>query len=310
MGYGAIISGLVSAGIDIYNQASQQSPQARAGQYGNQIKVLSDALLGPYANNPNYWNIDVPGMANQSIQFGLQNAPAINTQNMQQLQSMLGQALPGYQGMVNKATANTRALLGGKIPTDVQQQIQRSDAFATMQSGAFAGGASTGALTARDLGLTSLNLQQTGFNQAQGLISTARNYLMPQPVNPMSLLPLSDLISGTEWSKSQTYNATANFYNARANALAAQYGSQVQQGVSSNLGAGIGSLLGALTGTNPAQSGGGSSSNSMGGLLGMLFGSGNNMIPSGMSSGGGDTVGGFTGGTSDFSSLFGNAMGV
>jgi hypothetical protein len=268
MGYGAIISGLVSSGLDIYKGLATPSPQAIAGQYGNQVKVLSDALLGQFANNPQYWNLDIPGMASQSINFGLANAPQINQANMQQLQTMLGQALPGYQGMVSQATGNTQSLLAGQVPSDVQQAIQRSSAFSTLQSGAFAGSAPTGAVTARDLGLTSLQLQGQGFNQMQGLIGTARNYLMPQPVNPLSLLPLQDLISGQEWSKTQNFNATAQFYNARANALAAQYGGPQSSNIGT-IGSGIQAGLGALFGQ--PQGGSGSSSQNQS-LLGMLMG--------------------------------------
>lgn len=225
-------------------------------------------------------------MAKTSIDFGLTNAPAVNQSNMQQLQQMLGQALPGYQGMVNQATTNTQSLLAGNVPTDVQQQIQRSSAFQTLQSGAFAGSAPTGAVTARDLGLTSLNLQQQGFNQMQGLVSTARNYLMPQPVNPLSLLPLQDLISGSEWSKTQTYNARVQYANERANALAAQYGGPMTSNIG-QIGQGVQTGLGALLGTGNTS--GTQNNQGLMGLLGSLFSQGGN------GGGGGMNLSGFTG---------------
>jgi len=298
MGYGALISGLVSAGMQIYEGLSQPNPAHTAGIYAGQLRQQADTTLRPFTD-PSQWNLNIPNLAGQSINFGLANAPAINQQQMQQLQGLLNQALPGYQGMVNQASANTASLLQGNVPADVQNQIQRSAAFQTLQSGAFAGGAPRGAVTARDLGLTSLNLQQTGFNQAQSLIGTARNYLMPQPVNPLSLLPLSDLIAGSEWSKQQNFNANVNYYNARANALAAQYGAPQSNPVGA-VGSGIQAGLAALAAKNPQT--GQTGMNSIMGLIGKLF-----------NQGGGQTVGQFGdtgGGTSDFASLFGSGSGA
>jgi hypothetical protein len=100
----------------------------------------------------------------------------------------------------------------------------------------------------------------------QNLIGTARNYLMPQPVNPLSLLPLTDLISGQEWSKSQTFNASAQYYNARANALAAQYGGP-QGSITGALGSGIETALGALTSKDSSTG-----QNQIMSLIGKFFG--------------------------------------
>jgi hypothetical protein len=94
-------------------------------------------------------------------------------------------------------------------------------------------------ITARDLGLTSLGLEQQGFGQAQNLMGFARNYLMPQPVSPTSLLPLSDLISASEWGKSAFFQANEAAFNARVMAANAQVGMPSQ---------GIGGTLGGISG--------------------------------------------------------------
>jgi hypothetical protein len=239
MAYAAIIGTLVNVGFDIAGQLGGGTA-GRAGQYARQLRDTAQRYIRPFTS-PDYWNLNVPAMATQSIQFGYQNAPAMNRFNMAQLQRMLGQALPGYQAMIGQATANTASLLRGEIPSDVQSAIQRADAE-TALAGGFAGSGAAKALTARDLGLTSLNLEQTGQTQMQNLIGMTRNYLMPQPVNPTSLLPLSDLISTSAWSKASTFQAGEAEYTALANALAAQYGAPA-----SNTGGGLGADISALT---------------------------------------------------------------
>jgi hypothetical protein len=248
------------------------------GEYSSRLNEAANKYILPFID-PSKWSLDIPSMAQQSIDFGLQQAPTVNQANMQQLQALLGQAMPGWQNMFGQMQTNTNALLAGQVPTDVQQQIQRSAAFTSMMGGtAGAGTGTTGAITARDLGLTSLQLQQQGQGQATNLLSFARNYLMPQPVNPLSLLPLSDLISGTEWSKEATFKANEAAYTAKANAAAAAIGAP-SQSLTAGIGGDIAGLVGALTKQNPqtGQSplsslfGGGSSG---GGMFGGLFGGG------------------------------------
>jgi hypothetical protein len=267
MAYAAIIGTLVNVGFDVAKQFGG-STASRAGVYASQLRDTANRYIRPFTN-ADYWNLPISEMAGQSLNFGYANAPQLNQFNMQQLQGMLGQALPGYQRMVSTAAGNAQSLLSGQIPSDVAGQIQRSTAQQALQGG-FAGSAAAGALTARDLGLTSLNLQQTGFQQMQGLIGTARNYLMPQPVNPTSLLPLSDLISGSEWSKASTFQANQAQYTALANALAAQYGAP-QSAQGGGLGADASALVAALGKQNASgQSAGGG----IMGMLGGLFGGG------------------------------------
>jgi hypothetical protein len=239
----------VAAGTSIYGavSAGDNTPQGQAGAYNAALKKLAQQYLGPYLS-PGAWDINIPGMAQQSLQFGLQNAPAVNQANMQQLQALLGQALPGYQQAVGKSMANIQSQLSGQLPADVINQIQRSSAFGALRGG-FAGTGAAQALTARDLGLTSLQLTQQGEQGLQGMLGASR-YLMPQPVNPMSLLPLNELIQTNQWSKVQQYNATANYLNMRTQGLAAQLSAPYQSNVGA-IGSGISGLLGALGATNP-----------------------------------------------------------
>jgi hypothetical protein len=256
MGIGAIagiagaVGSLASAGVGIAGALGGGGPNL--GEYSSRLNDLAKKYIVPFAgmNNP-FWNIDVPGMAQQGITFGLQQAPGINQFNMQQLQGLLGQALPGYQGMINQMQTNTGQLLQGAVPQDVQDQIRRSAAYQSLMGGtAGAGTGTTGAITARDLGLTSLDLQKTGFSQSSNLLQLARTSLMPQPVNPLSLLPLSDLINATEWQKEATFQANEAAYTAKANAAAAGIGAPSNQ--LAGVGGAIQGLLGNLTTTNPS----------------------------------------------------------
>jgi len=208
-------------------------------------------------------------MAQKSIQFGLQNAGAVNQANMAQLQDLLNQALPGYQGMVGQMSGNVRSLLAGAVPQDVQDQIQRSTAYQNLISGIGGPGGAGGALTrnaatARSLGLTSLSLQQMGAQQGTNLMQLARNYLMPQPVNPLSLLPLSDLIQGGEWQREAQFQANLAGYTASSNQAAAAAGQPLSNPLA-GIGGGIGAITSTLGQTNPNTG-----QSNMQGLLGLL----------------------------------------
>jgi hypothetical protein len=160
--------------------------------------------------------------------------------------------------------ATTQQLMGGQVPSDVVNQIQRQAAFQSIVGGtSSAGPLTTQAITARDLGLTSLDLmnrgmarEQAGFGQTSNLLSMGRNLLMPQPINPLSLLPLNDLIYGQTWSKQATFQANLAAFNAKAAAAAAGVGAP-----SPNAAAGIGGAIGGLLGSSSFQS-----------ALGNLFG--------------------------------------
>jgi hypothetical protein len=295
MAYASIIGGLVQAGFSIYNQLSKPNPMAPLAQESSRINQAANKYLLPFANNPAYWNINVPDLAAQGLQFGMAYAPQINQFQMNQLQGLLGQALPGYQGIVNQMTTNAQQFMQGVVPTDVQQQIQRSAAFSSLMGGtAGAGTGTSGAITARDLGLTSLNLTQQGQQMGQNLIQMARNYLMPQPVNPASLLPVTDLINAAEWGKSATFQANEAAYTAKTNAAAAAVGAP-QQGVAGGIGAALGGLFNQLGQKNPQT--GQSGMQGIMGLFSSLFGGGSSGGSSGALFGGG------TGSSADMAGL-------
>jgi hypothetical protein len=124
-------------------------------------------------------------------------------------------------------------------------------------------------ITARDLGLTSLSLEQSAMGQLPGFIGMARNYLMPQPVNPMSILPFQDIIAGQQWTDQAEFEANMAGYTSAVQQAVAQSG-QVPTISPGLAGAStIGGMLSSLGQTNPqtGQSGFGM----LGGLFGKLF---------------------------------------
>lgn len=91
-------------------------------------------------------------------------------------QNMLFGTSPTLQQNLSQFGQNTQSLLNGQIPADVAAQTQNNAAFQALQGG-FGGSNMAHALTARDLGQTSLSLQQQGaqnLNQ-QTQLSAALN---------------------------------------------------------------------------------------------------------------------------------------
>ena len=162
--------------------------------------------------------------------------------------------------------------LNGVIPQDVQDQIQRATAQQSIQGG-YGGTEMARNLTARDLGLTSMQLQQTGMGMSQTAASMAKG------VNP-SFTPVSSLLFTpaqllARQDQANYYNTDIKNQQAIANAgnqLAAQMYAAKQQAGSANatntaLNQGINSLFG--SGTTSGSSGG-----LLGGIMKMFGGSG------------------------------------
>jgi len=104
-----------------------------------------------------------------------------------QLEQQLRRAIPGYDQLVSQAGKNIGAALRGEISQDVQSQLQRSSAGRALTSGFGAGSGMGRALSARDFGLTSMQLQNQGLAQAQNFIQQQRVYGMTQPFSVSSM---------------------------------------------------------------------------------------------------------------------------
>lgn len=105
-------------------------------------------------------------------------AVSTNLGNSQSIMAMLDRFVPGFTDMIRQGTSNSLSLEHGIIPADVQAQVQRSDAYQALMGG-FSGTDMSKALSARDFGLTSLNLQQMGANSAQQWAKLAESSYSP-----------------------------------------------------------------------------------------------------------------------------------
>ena len=99
---------------------------------------------------------------NYSPAYG--GVPVLQTpQELQsQLTGIINTAIPGYSGLSQQGSNYISQLMSGKLPTDVQNAIQDKAATYGVTSGMPGSGLARNR-SLRDLGLTSLQAQQTGF---------------------------------------------------------------------------------------------------------------------------------------------------
>ncbi len=116
------------------------------------------AVFGSKPGVAEYKPTDLGAEAKRAAASNLENTPGI--------QALLEKILPGYGEMVAQGAKNTNAMLKGEIPQDVQDRLRRNAAFQSFTAGSGGSGMSK-ALTARDFGLTSLDLMEKGTNSAQ-----------------------------------------------------------------------------------------------------------------------------------------------
>jgi len=103
------------------------------------------------------------------------------------LEEQLRRAIPGYDQLIAQAGSNIGASLRGEVSQDVSSQLQRSAAGRAL-GGGFGGGTGMGRnLSARDFGLTSMQIQNQGLQQAQSFIQQQRAYGMVQPFSTSSM---------------------------------------------------------------------------------------------------------------------------
>lgn len=109
---------------------------------------------------------------NQATLPGAQTlATSVNTFNQSELDRLYNQALPGYDRIKQNVSDYLSSTTGGQLPDDVADEIyRRTTSRAT--AGGFGGSGIGRNLTARDLGLTSLDLIDRGISSAQRWLST------------------------------------------------------------------------------------------------------------------------------------------
>ena len=160
----AIGAGVVTAGVGMGLQASSASSARKQARQAAETPGLDiSALIG-----------ESEQLAPRTRELEAQR----NQFNRAQLLESLGIQIPGYQEGQAQRTQNAMALLRGELPPDVLAQVQRQSAGRALQGG-FAGSQAAGNLTARDIGRTSLALQQAGNQQFSNILGTT-------PLSPLA----------------------------------------------------------------------------------------------------------------------------
>jgi len=150
-------------------------------------------IFGRKPTVPQLPSLNLQTEASKAIAGNVANAPAAealvsqaNTFTQQQIQSMLEQAIPGYSSLVSGVTGDISSMVKGELPADVKAQVQASTA-ASAVAGGYGGSGMAGNLTARDLGLTSLNLMQSGISTAESWMQEMDTLFGPGMLNVSSM---------------------------------------------------------------------------------------------------------------------------
>lgn len=234
-----------------------------------------------------------------------------NRFNIDQINSMLENVMPGFQGMASTASGDISSMLKGEIPADVSAAVQNSAAARSLGTGT-AGSGMGRDLVARDLGLTSLDLTNKGITSMEGWMKTAASIYEPNMLNVSSMFvtPGQQAAFDTEERNTQFGQQwLSNQVAAMPNPVAAGITNTVMSLISSIRGGGSG------PGINTATPGGGPGGNydttsSDGGGVGGFntMDSYNPGMNFNINTGGGD-MSGMGGMTGDFGAWFGAGMG-
>ena len=154
---------------------------------------------------PKFKPISVEEEQRKAIQGNIENLPgaeklatSVNAFNQAQLDKMLEAAIPGFGGMKEQISGNISDWLAGKVPEDVSGVVERSAAGKAL-AGGYGGSAMQRNLTARDLGLTSLDLMGKGVSSAESWMKTAAAISEPTMFNVSSMFisPTTQLAQAT-----------------------------------------------------------------------------------------------------------------
>lgn len=107
-----------------------------------------------------------------ALPSGQKLASGVNAFNQAELEKMLAIMMPGYAKIRDRVSGNIMDAVSGKIPGDISTAIHRNTAVKSLYGG-YSGTGMARNLTARDLGLTSLDLTQRGLDAATRWMSSA-----------------------------------------------------------------------------------------------------------------------------------------
>lgn len=169
-------------------------------------------LAGEKPDVPEFQPVDIGSVLRDVISANLGNfddikslASQINQFNTNEDIKSLQKLFPGAKGIIRDASGVIKSQLAGEVPQDVQEQIQRFGAEQAVASGT-GGSEFAGYRTARDFGLTSLNLVQQGMNSAERWIQASRARVPLFNVASMFVSPGQGLQTAM-WNEENRWNA-------------------------------------------------------------------------------------------------------
>ena len=129
----------------------------------------------------------------------------VNQFNYDQLNKFLSQAIPGFSDLQSKIGSQLSQQVSGQIPDDVLQAIQRGGAEKAL-AGGFGGSRAATNLTARDLGLKSLDIINNGISSAERWMSSSKALSVPNQFDLSSMF-----ITPGQVMAADQFNQTAKF---------------------------------------------------------------------------------------------------
>lgn len=207
------------------------------------------SIFGSTPNVPAWKPISLGTMQQQATQNNLAALPgaeaqtgAANAFSIAQLNQMFASATPGIAGINTQIGKNLSSEVAGEVPADVAAAIGRSGAASALGLGV-AGTTMQGDMTARQLGLTSLNLEQAGTTSAENWEKGAASIYEPQMtnvtsmfVNPMQEYQAANQQEEEQWSAQMLQNqmsaapdpVASGIFNIGTNLINAVRGGQGQ----------------------------------------------------------------------------------
>lgn len=299
---GVGVAGLaVSAGSTAYASSQAKKASAKNASAIGNLNTTPVLLDKPAQVDPLQVLQQLYGANKANLGNAAEQASAVNKYNFSKIQKYYNQIAPGFSQRQGELGSLVSSYAQGGIPADVQSSIQRATAQQGIQAGYGYGtqGAQQGGvanLTARNLGLTSLDLSKYGISAGMQFQSNAKA-LLPNMTGLQDFLLNPQQVLGINQSNVQSQNQFAlqnNLmqnqqiadqnklaYQASQNQLAQQLQSAQMVG---QLGQSVG---GAISGLG---SGMGSSAPATGGWGGNYANTATGVAPTGYASFNGSTI--------------------
>jgi hypothetical protein len=232
------VAALGSAGLSYASskKAGKDAKGAAAQAQGMYEKTgrKADSMLSKYErllSDPRRVLAMTMNANNENFEDAKNASVRLNNFNQGELTRMLNKNIPGYQGLIGTALKNTRSWLRGQIPSDVSGAVEDRAAERATMFGLPADSTNRKALTARDLGRTSLDLMSAGESSLQRWISTARSFLTPALSNPMDFLFTPQQYTNTVLAGANVASQRAGIITGAGNASTNAYLSGAEAGI-------------------------------------------------------------------------------